>query len=193
MRNSVRLEFLNQFVQRVREVGSVTPDSSACVNGLLKSIRFDSAKTIIEFGAASGAVTRQILRRKRSEATLVCFEKNPAFFDHLRKTIKGKNVLVVRADAFDAVHVLARFGIKPRSVDCIISTLPCSSIRFSELIGTAVLPLLAERGAFVQYMHVVSVLKRFSLKPILSRRFGKVDSEFVFMNVPPVLIYTCRS
>lgn len=194
MPHNVYLKFLNQYVQKAREVGAIAPDSRACVNGLLESVQFGSARVIIEFGSASGSVTREILRRKRRESILVCFEKNAVFYRDLRKTIRGRNVFIVHADVFDASRVLSsRFGIMGRSVDCIISTLPCSSMRFSALLNKAVLPLLNEQGAFVQYMHILSVLKGFRLRPILSQLFSRIESDIVFLNIPPVLIYTCRS
>ncbi|MDA8090220.1 MAG: hypothetical protein M0Z61_08390 [Nitrospiraceae bacterium] len=191
---NVHFKFLGQYMRKIREVGSIAPDSGACVNGLLKSVKFKSAKVIIEFGSGSGAVTREILRRKRPDAVLICFEKNTAFYDHLRKTITGRNVFIILADVFDAAHVLAsRFDISARSVDYIISTLPCSFMRINELLIKAVCPLLNERGAFIQYMHVPSVLKGFRLRPILSKRFSRIESDIVFSNIPPVFIYTCRT
>jgi phospholipid N-methyltransferase len=193
MQNSVYFNFLSQYVRNARQIGAIGPDSTACVNGLLKSVQFESAKLIVEFGAASGAVTREILRRKDPASRLICFEKNAAFYDNLKRTLPARNVSILPDDVFDAAQVLSsRFGIPERSVDCIISTLPCSSMRFAELLDKAVLPLLAEEGVFVQYMHTVSVLKGFRLRPILGRQFSRVESDIVFLNIPPALIYTCR-
>ncbi len=193
MSHSVYLSFLSQYVRNAREIGAIVPDSVACVNRLLKSVPVGSAKLIVEFGAASGAVTREILRRKNPASSLICFEKNALFYDNLRKTLSGRDVFIVSDDAYDAAHVLSsRFGIPGRGVDCIISTLPCSSMRFVELLNKAVIPLLNEEGVFIQYMHTVSVLKGFRLRPILSRYFSRIDSNVVLRNFPPVLIYTCR-
>ncbi|MGE5173834.1 MAG: class I SAM-dependent methyltransferase [Betaproteobacteria bacterium] len=193
MSHSAYLNFLKQYVRNGKEIGAIGPDSVACVNGLLKSVHFESAKLIVEFGAASGTVTREILQRKNPACSLICFEKNALFYDNLRKAFLGRNVFIVPDDVFDATHVLSsRFGIPKRSVDCIISTLPCSSMRFAELLNKAVLPLLNEEGVFIQYMHTVSVLKGFRLRPILGRLFRRVESEIVFRNIPPALIYTCR-
>lgn len=193
MSHSAYLNFLSQYVRNAKEIGAIGPDSVACVNGLLKSVHFESTELIVEFGAASGTVTREILRRKIPACSLICFEKNALFYDNLRKTFLGRNVFIVPDDVFDAARVLSsRFGIPKRSVDCIISTLPCSSMRFAELLNKAVLPLLNEEGIFVQYMHTVSVLKGFRLRPILGRLFSRVESQIVFLNIPPALIYTCR-
>jgi phospholipid N-methyltransferase len=190
---NVYFKFLSQYMRNVREVGSVSPDSSACIDGLLKSVHFDATNLIVEFGSGSGAVTREILCRKSPESLLICFEKNTVFYNDLRTSVPGRGVFVVPDDVFNASHVLSsRFGIPERSVDCIISTLPCSSIRFNELLNNVILPMLNDDGVFIQYMHVVSVLKGFRLRPILGQSFSRIESNIIFMNVPPVLVYTCR-
>ncbi|HWR73899.1 MAG TPA: hypothetical protein VN604_12075 [Nitrospirota bacterium] len=193
MSHGAYFNFLNQYIRNAREIGAIGPDSPACVDRLLKSIPFGSARLIVEFGAASGAVTREILRRKRPWTQLICFEKNAFFYDALRKTLSGRNVFIVPDDVFDAVSVLSsRFGLPERSADCIISTLPCSSMEFADLLVKTILPLLKDKGVFVQYMHTVSVLKGFRLRPILDRYFDRIESDVVIRSIPPALIYTCR-
>jgi phospholipid N-methyltransferase len=78
------------------------------------------------------------------------------------------------------------------SVDCIISTLPWSLLKFDDLLKNVVIPLLKDDGIFIQYMYTSSVLKGDVLRPILDRYFSKIDFEFVFFNIPPVLVYACR-
>lgn len=190
---NIYFSFLNEYVRNFREIGTIGPDSADCVNGLLKSVPFESAELIVEYGAASGSVTREILKRKNPESTLICFEKNNAFCSLLGKTIQGRNVFVVNDCVFNAANILSsRFEIKTGSVDCIISTLPCSSMQFGELLQKSVLPLLKEDGIFIQYMHTVSALKGFRLRPVLRKYFSRIDSDFVFFNIPPALVYTCR-
>jgi phospholipid N-methyltransferase len=190
---NVFFNFLNEYVRSFREIGSIGPDSAVCVNTLLRSIPFESAEVILEYGAGSGAVTMEILRRKKPESTLICFEKNNTFYHLLRKTVTGRNIFVVHDDVFNSANILlSRFGIPSGSLDCIISTLPCSSLKFDELLQKEVLPLLKEDGLFIQYMHTVSTLKGFRLQPVLRKYFSQIDSDFVFFNLPPALIYTCR-
>jgi phosphatidylethanolamine/phosphatidyl-N-methylethanolamine N-methyltransferase len=189
---NVYFNFWNEYLRNFREIGTIGPDSAGCVNGLLKAVPFESAELILEYGAASGSVTREILKRKNPDSTFICFEKNHTFYNLLDKTVRGRNVSVVNDDVFNAANILSsRFEIMDGSVDCIISTLPCSSLKFDELLRKSVLPLLKEDGVFVQYMHTVSALKGFRLKPVLQKYFRKIDSGFVFLNIPPALIYTC--
>lgn len=188
-----KVNFLNEYIRNFREIGSIRPDSAVCVRLLLKSVPFESAALILEFGAGSGAVTMEILKRKKPRCILICFEKNNAFYRMLRRTIKGPNVAIIHDDVFNSTNVLrSRFGIASGSVDCIISTLPCSLIKFDELLRKEILPLLKEDGLFIQYMHTVATLKGFRVQPILQKYFSRIDSDFVFFNLPPALIYTCR-
>ncbi|MHB1688001.1 MAG: class I SAM-dependent methyltransferase [Ignavibacteriaceae bacterium] len=186
--------FLNQSIRHFKEIGSIAPDSPTCINSLVNSIPFDSAELILEYGAGSGAVTGEILKRKEPESTLISFEKNKTFYNLLQKNVKGRNVFIVHDDVFNSRNILfLRFGLQGGSVDCIVSTLPWSSLKFEELLRNEVLPLLKEGGIFIQYMHTLSVLKGIMLRPILKRYFNQIDLKFVFFNIPPALVYTCRA
>ncbi len=185
--------FLNQSIRHFKEIGSIAPDSTTCINSLVNSIPFDSANLILEFGAGSGAVTDEILKRKEKESTLISFEKNHKFYNMLRENMKGQNVYIVHDDVFNSRDILSlRFGLQIGSVDCIISTLPWSSLKFEELLRKEVLPLLKEGGIFIQYMHTLSVFKGTMLGPILKKYFAQINIEFVFFNFPPALVYACR-
>lgn len=156
------------------------------------SVPFESAKIIVEFGAASGAVTKEIIRRKNSDTLFFAFEKNSVFFDLLSNTVKGENATLVNASVFESAGILSeQFAIDPGSVDCIVSTLPCSNIDIDTLLRRSVFPLLDVGGLFIQYMHVISLFKGYQLKSILASYFESVNSKLVMRNVPPVIIYNC--
>lgn len=191
--SSVYFSFLKLYYRNPREVGSIVPDSKTCVDALLKFVPFHSAEVILEYGAASGAVTREIIKRKNRETILICFEKNINFHNSLVKSIHGQNVFFINDDVLNcAKHLPAEFGVSHKGVDCIISTLPCSSLNVDELLPKAVLPLVKKDGFFIQYMHILSFLKGFRLNPHLRKYFSQISSDFVFFNIPPALIYTCR-
>ncbi len=187
------LLFLLECLRNYHEIGTIAPDSDVCVNGILKSVPFKSASLILEYGAASGAVTREILQRKKPGSRLISFEKNRLFSDILGRTIRGREAVVLNEDVFDAAKILSsRFAIRKRSVDCIVSTLPWSTMKFGDLLQRSVQPLLKADGIFIQYMHSTAVLKGSRLRPVLERYFRRIDSGFVFFNLPPAFVYTCR-
>jgi phospholipid N-methyltransferase len=153
---------------------------------------FATAKVIVEFGAASGAVTREIIRRKRPGTILISFEKNPRLHAPLEASTSGENVFLVNEDALKCRKVLADvFGILEKGVDCIVSTLPCSCLDFDGLVRHSVLPVLKDNGHFIQYMHTLTLLKGFNLKRFLGKHFTTLHSDFVLLNIPPALVYTC--
>jgi phospholipid N-methyltransferase len=192
--NGLYFSFVREYCRNLRSIGSIVPESKVCVDALLASVPFDTAGIILEFGAASGAVTREIISRKRPDTSLISFEINGAFHSHLTRTLQGLNVFHVHADmARCGRELVDKLGVEGRSVDCIVSTLPCSSLDFDDILRRSVLPVLKDDGVFIQYMHTLSLLKGFRLGPILRRHFGSVRSEFVFRNLPPALVYACRA
>jgi phospholipid N-methyltransferase len=163
------------------------------VNSLLRRAPFATAKVIVEFGSASGSVTREIIRRKRPETVFISFEKNPRLHGPLAARTTGENVFLLNEDAFKCRKVLADvFGIVEKGVDCIVSTLPCSCFDFDSLVRRSVLPLLKDNGHFIQYTHTLTLLKGFSLKRLLRRHFTSLHSDLVLLNIPPALVYTCH-
>lgn len=191
MRNTLRV--FREFCRNGGEIGSIVPDSRTCVNSLLRGVPFDSAKVVVEFGSASGAVTREIIKRKRPGTVLMAFDKNPRLHDALKASARGENVFLVNEDVFNCRKVLAdTLGILEKGVDCIVSTLPCSCLDFDGLVRHSVLPVLKDDGHFIQYMHTLSWLKGFSLKRVLGKHFASLHSDFVLFNLPPALVYTCR-
>lgn len=190
---SIYFIFLKEYRRNFREIGSIMPDSNACLNRLLKFVPFDSVKVILEYGSASGAVTREIIKRKRRETDLICFEKNNTFFNLLIRDIHGGNVFLINDDVLNSPQILsAEVGMSNKGVDCIISTLPCSSLNFDEFLQKAVIPFLKKDGLFIQYMHILSLLKGFRLNHIIRKYFYQINSGFVLLNIPPAFIYSCR-
>jgi len=162
------------------------------VQAIIKHVPFDSARIILEFGSASGAVTQELTERKRENALLICFEKNPHFSEALQKKIRGPNVILSGGDVLRANRFLRFQGISKGTVDCIISTLPCSNVDYQLVLNDSVIPWLKRDGLFVQYMHVLSYLKGFSVAPILEKYFSHTVAEFVPFNLPPAIVYHCR-
>ncbi len=181
-----------EYFQHFREIGSLVPDSRSCCRIMLKGVPFATARVIYEYGAGSGRLTREILRRKRADAVLVAFEKNRNLYRKLEKNCRDGNFFLVNTDLLAGEPpVLPEEAAGP--ADCIVSTLPCSSLDFDRLVREAVLPRLAPgTGVFVQYTHTISALKGFRARPVLDRYFREVRSSLSLVNLPPAVIYTCR-
>lgn len=181
-----------EYFQHFREIGSLVPDSPSCCRTLLRGVPFDTARTIYEYGAGSGRLTREILRRKRPDALLVAFEKNRNLYRKLKQNCRDGNFFLVNTDLLAGEPPILLEEAAGRA-DCIVSTLPCSSLDFDRLVREAVLPRLAPGGVFVQYAHTISALKGFRARKVLDRYFREVNSSLSLLNLPPAVIYTCRS
>lgn len=192
MNSSLSLAF--EYFRHFREIGSLVPDSRTCCRALLGSVPFESARVIYEYGAGSGRVTREILGRKRPETILVSFEKNPQLHRRLASVVRAENFILVKADILERVSSGRTAGNPhPAKADCIVSTLPCSSLDFDRLIRHSVIPRLESGGGiFIQYAHTLSFLKGFRARTVLGRHFREVRSALVLRNLPPALVYTCR-
>ncbi len=189
MNLALTLEYFRHF----REIGSLVPDSRTCCRALLESIPFVSARVIYEYGAGSGRVTRELLRRKRPETALVAFEKNPQLYRRLADGLRAENFILVNADILERDSAAAgEEHPAPARADCVVSTLPCSSLDFERLVQSSVIPCLEPGGIYIQYTHTLSCFKGFRARTVLGRYFREVRSVLVWRNLPPALVYTCR-
>ena len=145
-------------------------------------------------GQPAGLSQEKSSKERIEKLSFICFEKNINFYNSLVRRIHAENVFFVNDDVFNcAKHLPAEFGVSHKDVDCIISTLPCSFLNVNQLLPKAVLPLVKKEGFFIQYTHILSFLKGFRLNPLLRKYFAQISSDFVFLNIPPALIYTCRN
>lgn len=70
-------------------VASVAPDSKWCVEILLRHAHMPTVDLILEYGPASGAVTDEIIRRKKPATNLICVEKDRSFFPMVKTNIQS--------------------------------------------------------------------------------------------------------
>lgn len=182
--------FWKEYLIDPYRMGSISPDSRWCVEAILRHAPVATSRIILEYGSASGSVTREIIRRKEPTATFVCIEKNPSFLSSLAEIIEPDHCHFECCDVFNSSYALRRHEVEKGMVDCIISTLPCSMIPFDRLIAECVLPYLKPDGVFVQYMYAVSFVRGMFPRKFLEAKFEVVRSEVVFLNIPPAVVYT---
>jgi phospholipid N-methyltransferase len=168
----------------IRSSGAILPSSSFLVDCLLRTLDFDSATCIVELGAGNGCVTREILRRMRADARLVCIEINPVFVE-LCSRISDPRLSLVQASATDLSTILAREGLE--TVDAVVSSLPLSIMAKIdvETILDAASQCVGANGRFIQYQYSLEH------RAALSRRYRSVSLAFALLNVPPAFVYSC--
>ena len=116
--------FARNFFKHPSMLGSVIPSSRFLVKNLLDRIDWDRARVVVEFGPGVGTITREVLKRMRSDAVLMAIELNDEFVEYLGATIHDPRLRVVHGSAEHVRRLLAEQGLA--SADYIISSIPYS-------------------------------------------------------------------
>ncbi len=179
--NMDELAFFKEFLKNWRSVGSITPSSKFLVKKMLEDVEFKDAKLIIELGAGSGIVTREILKKMGRDSRLVVFETSLDFYQDLKK-IRDSRVEIYNQSA---VNLQKYLGDIP--VDYIISGIPLANLSRTDkrnLLQSSY-KALRPHGRFVQFQY--SLESRDDLKKV----FDKVTTDFTPLNIPPAFIFSC--
>jgi phospholipid N-methyltransferase len=179
------LLFARNFFKYPRMLGSLIPSSRYLIEHLLRQVDFRRARVIVEFGPGVGTITAEILRRMRSDATLVVFETNGEFVEFLRSSLADPRFHVVHGSAQEVGNVLKDLGCGP--ADYVISGIPFSTMpeELREDILHETHLAMRPDGAFLVF--------QFSSKvgPHLRRRFPHVHRDFEPRNILPAWVYYC--
>ncbi|MBI3289095.1 MAG: methyltransferase domain-containing protein [Elusimicrobia bacterium] len=164
-------------------VAAVTPSSRFLVNRTVKAMNLENAKTIVEYGAARGVMTRRILEKMRPDATLLAIEFNEALFAELKK-LSDPRLTPLHGDVREIDKILARQGLD--GADVIVSGVPFAffSGRGRHELLTKTSELLRPGGRFVAYQVTTHLI------PMLKDYFSDVDIQFEVRNMPPHFIFT---
>jgi phosphatidylethanolamine/phosphatidyl-N-methylethanolamine N-methyltransferase len=184
---------LSAFAKSPIRTGALAPCSRHLAHALTFDTGLDSARTVVELGPGTGAVTAAIERRVGSDTRVVAIEVNPDLARAL--AARFPRVEVVNDYAERICEVLRDLGCT--HADSIISGLPWSLIRSDqqELLMGAVLRCLRPQGLFSTTAYVSGKLfpagRRF--RRLLALHFARVDTgSIVWRNLPPAVVYRCR-
>lgn len=131
---------------------------------------------VVELGAGTGTVTRQLLDAGIAPRRLVVVEQSPVMVSLLRE--RFPQLAILEADARWLADCLPR----DRQVDCIVSSLPLLSLneRVRNQIISAMFEVLHEGGLLIQYTYSWRKANAF-----LKDGFRCIGSSQVWHNVPP--------
>lgn len=165
------------------KVASITPSSKYLVQRSISALNLPQAKTIVEYGAARGVMTREILKQMRLDATLLAIEFNADLFDEL-KEIKDPRLMIFNGDVQEIDKILTCHNIS--GVDSIISGVPFAFFDKSarEDLLNKTWRGLNKDGRFVAYQVTTHLL------PLLKDRFSSVNTQWEILNLPPHFVFT---
>ena len=176
--------FFREFLRHPVMVGSVIPSSRACIDRMLAPVDWAATKVFVEYGPGVGTFTRVVLERMAPDATLVTIDTNPAFNEHLGRTIRDSRLQRVLGSAAEVEDVLERLGLGP--ADYVLSGLPFSTLPpgVGDAIAAATARALKPGGAFLVYQFNPRV------RGFLEPHFERIDDAFELMNIPPCQLWT---
>ncbi len=194
--------FLREYVRNPRGTASLCPSSPVLSRRLAACIDFRKAKTIVDLGAGTGAVTQAILRRLGRDGRLYGVDNNETFVDHLHSAFPDPRLIPVCAQADALLPTLRSLGAPP--VDVIVSSLGLTTMPpgIRRGILNHLVSCLTKDGVLIQYQYLSSRWSWLNVKTkshwpfdageLLRTCFRTVATQDVLLNIPPARIYVCR-
>ena len=180
-----RLAFLQGFLKRPKEVGSIIPSSRFLERRIIRSAELAGAKTIVELGPGTGGITRALLHAARPDARVLVIEINPRFIAVLER-MRDSRLIVHTGSAANLAEALAANGLE--APDVILSGIPFSTMqrRIGRDILRSVHDVLKIGGIFIAYQ------VRDRVASLGHEVFGRGSVQTEILNVPPMRVYRWR-
>jgi phospholipid N-methyltransferase len=179
-----RLRFARSFLREPRRVGAVLPTSRRTAEVMLvMAPKLGRARHVVELGAGTGPITREVLPRLAPDARFLVYELDTDLAAGLSTEFADPRVQVIADSAAKLEEHLAG-----ERADVMFSALPFTSLPpelRSELLDV-IRRVLADDGVLVVLQYSPFVERD------LRRRFGRVERRFSPLNVPPAVLYACR-
>jgi len=180
-----RFTFLQGFLKRPKEVGSIIPSSRFLEREVVRAAVSRDARVLVELGPGTGGTTRAVLSAMSAQAKLLAIEINPRFA-HLLRCMPDPRLEVQEGSAAEILEALAAHRLP--AADTIVSGIPFSTM--PRELGLAILrsvhDSLAPGGVFVAYQ------VRDRVEDLGRVVFGRPQVKTVMLNVPPMRIYRWR-
>lgn len=183
-RRRERRPFAGEFVRHPIRAGAVTETATDCVGGFLDEVRLADARTVVELGAGSGAITTKLSTRLPASSRLLAVEVSPALTDRLRT--RCPEVDVACASAFDLPDLVRERGLPP--VDLVVCSVPWTVMgeQRDRFLG-AVRATLSDGGAFSTLLVAHRARQDGVAASWVGRHFAEVRAGRVLWgNLPPL-------
>ena len=176
---------LRKFVSHGTSIAAFSPSSRFLARTMVRGIDWAKTRTVVELGAGTGPITRELVKAAPTHARLVIVERDPDFCRVLRAKFPTHDV--VEGDACRLDEILAHRGIA--RADHVISGLPLPS--FPPALRDSIIRMsarvLGPDGEFRQITNMPWVYLK-----LYRTYFRDVSFRLVPLNLPPGGVYVCR-
>jgi len=179
------LVFARNFFKNPKMLGSLIPSSRFLIKQLLRDVKWNDVRVIVEYGPGVGTISGEILKRMRPDAKLVVFEINDDFVRVLKGRFNDPRLHVLHRSAAHVQDALRELGLE--KADCAIAGIPFSIMKDQD--RQAVLQnthaALRPGGSFLVYQFSSRV------RADLEKIFGPVHQGFEPLNILPARLFHC--
>ena len=176
---------VKKFFAHGTAIASFAPSSRFLSRKMLRGIDWMKARVVVELGAGTGPITKELIRAAGPNTKLIIVELDPDFCRVLREKFPGLDI--VEGNACNLDKILAERGIK--YADHVISGLPLPS--FSPGLRGSILSMsarvLGPEGEFRQITSMPWVYFK-----LYKSYFRDVSFKLVPLNLPPGGVYFCK-
>lgn len=179
------IKFIKELLGKETKVGNILPSGYFLVQQLTAPIPTSKPLKILELGAGTGAVTKQILKSMHPDSTIDIVELNPNFYDKLKDRFGAHHQVRLHHHSALALNEL----FDPSSFDVVISSLPVSLFPKRDryrLIGH-ITRFMKKEAVFVQFHYALR------MKRLYEFFFKEVKHQYCFWNIPPAHLFICTN
>ncbi|MCG1023389.1 class I SAM-dependent methyltransferase [Sutcliffiella horikoshii] len=181
------ISFLTEYIRHPRTTGAIAPSSRYLARKMAEQINYKNTKTIIELGPGTGVFTKEILKRKKADTTLILIEINQTFVKQLQSQFKDvPNLHIIHGSAENMKDYLQELHLS--KIDVVLSGLPFTSMpaAVSKNILNRISDFLDDDGSFLTFQY--SLVK----KAFIQQFFQSIELKKVWGNLPPAYVLSCK-
>lgn len=178
------LHFWSAWLRGPQRIGAVAPSSPALGRAMATAVPADGAGWVIELGAGTGAITRELANRFSRDRLLIV-ERDPRLSEILNQRFSGYRIITT-----DAQHLQEALNqLSERPVNAIVSALPLLSLpeHDRDSIIRIIYDLIRDNGRLIQFTYGLGE----PVPPRLARELGLQGRRirYVLRNIPPASVW----
>ncbi len=180
-----RFFFFKESLKNMKTSATVTRSSRFVCKQIIQYVDFENADVIVELGAGDGVITHHLLKAMKPNSKLISFEILESFCEKLNE-IDDDRLIVINDSAENIGRHLKENGFE-EAYDVV------SAIPFVTLPKTLAKKILSEVKLYLRPGGNFSQLHYSTLaKGLYEEIFGKVETQFVALNIPPAFLHFCK-